>query len=397
MKKRATTSASNVFRRKLCPGSGRLEDGIEEVDSEYSGEGAMLHTLFKTGNRPETLKVEQAEALNLADYYADEFFGNVRTHFEIPDDAPFVDEREVGLLFYAADGRALFPGHADLIRSWPAQKVRAVIDAKFGFMEIDSAPDNLQLASYAVMRQQVSKAKAVAVAIDQPRNFGPRLSQAMYTADAIKAAAAELEQIVRASEEDDAPLIAGDKQCHFCRAKTKCPAYREKYMAIHAAGARPIQEATNAELEKMHEAIAFAMKVKDDVSGEMRRRILAGEMPGWKLQNSGDDVELLDTMGFYNALRDRFQGEPRFTPKAFDDCRAMQWGKLASLMQTLLGNSEKKAKEFIKLMSEGFVSRVPKAKRIVRERGALPAADRYPRIESSGGPIDGQWEDSPVS
>lgn len=40
---RPVTSASNLFRRALCPGSARLEYGLPEEDSEQSREGQLLH------------------------------------------------------------------------------------------------------------------------------------------------------------------------------------------------------------------------------------------------------------------------------------------------------------------------------------------------------------------
>ena len=40
---RAATSASNLFRRALCPGSERLEEGLPDEDSPESREGTLLH------------------------------------------------------------------------------------------------------------------------------------------------------------------------------------------------------------------------------------------------------------------------------------------------------------------------------------------------------------------
>lgn len=40
---RPVTSASNLFRRALCPGSERMEYGLPEEDSEQSREGRLLH------------------------------------------------------------------------------------------------------------------------------------------------------------------------------------------------------------------------------------------------------------------------------------------------------------------------------------------------------------------
>lgn len=383
--KRAVTSASNIFRRKLCPGSGRMEAEFAEKDSEASSEGTMLHTLFLTGRRPDDLTSEQAQTLDMADFYAEEFFGNLRQRFGIPMEASFIDERDVSMVLHGPRREELFPGHADVIRTWPEYQVRGIVDAKFGFMEVEHAPDNLQIASYAGMRHQVSEAKAIGVCITQPRNFGPRMTQAGYTADRIPAAIVELARIFHDSEKPDAELIAGDKQCHFCKAKTVCDAYKAKFAAVQTVDVTAIQTVSDDDLERLHVAIAFANKISDDVREEMRQRIRAGRMPGWKLQNSGDEVTLNDVLGFYNALKE-YMGE-KLTPKRFDDCRDMVWGRLTDLVQRSLSLSEKKAKEALKEILAPFASRRQKAMKIVRDKSAVRA---LPDPGCSPGYVDGQ-------
>src|SRR5438552_1095838 len=65
---RPVTSASNLFRRQLCPGSARLEAGLPEEDSEQSREGQLLH---EYSAHPEydrrMLKPAQRDLLELAD------------------------------------------------------------------------------------------------------------------------------------------------------------------------------------------------------------------------------------------------------------------------------------------------------------------------------------------
>ena len=42
---RANTSASNIARRELCPGSAAAEEGLPEEDSEDAEEGTLLHKI----------------------------------------------------------------------------------------------------------------------------------------------------------------------------------------------------------------------------------------------------------------------------------------------------------------------------------------------------------------
>jgi len=345
-----------------------MEHGLAEQDSEYSTEGVMLHSLFLTGNRPDTLTPNQVELLDLADFYADEFFTNVRAKFDISEGEPWIDEREPEMVIKDASEVVLFPGHADVVRTWPRLKVRAIADAKFGFMEVDEAPGNLQLATYAVMRQQQSEAKAVAVAIIQPRNFGPRFTQAVYGASDLSAAEVEVMMIYVNSLKPDAELRAGP-HCHFCKAKTICPAYTQMFAGIQkTVGTVAVETLPLETLEELFGAIKFAEKIGKDITAEMRRRVNEGHAPGWKLRNTGDVTVLDKTFDFYQALKGYFKDIPQFTPRAFDDCRVMGWGKLETLIQDITGLSDKKVKEFIKEMSEPFVTRTPKEKSVVREK-----------------------------
>lgn len=365
---RPVISASNIFRRKLCPGSARMETGLADTDNDYSTEGTMLHALFLTGLRPPYLTPDQRDALDLADKLANDFFAKLCEDNQIPSGAGYTEEREQDMMLRGSAGQELYPGHADVIRTWPEYSVRGVVDVKFGFTEVEHAADNTQTASYAAMKQQSDPVDKTGVAIIQPRNFGPRSTAAIYDRSGIPKAVAELERIVAATAAPDAPLVPGTAQCQYCKAKAKCPAYLAASDAALYIGTRAVASLNEGELVAVHRAIQFANKIKDEVSEEMRRRVDAGTLPGWKLQNSGDVTVLDDSTGFYRALAIHFDGNPAFTAKAYDDCREMGWGKLVKLIQSITGLSEDKTKDFIKTMNEDFVTRTPKAMRVVQDK-----------------------------
>jgi hypothetical protein len=377
---RPTTSASNLYRRALCEGSGRMESGIVETDSEYSAEGNLMHELFWTGKRPETLSPDQRECLNDADRYADKFFGIVRDQLNITEDESFQDEKEVPLVFRDQKGNELFPGHADLIRTWKGREIYAVVDFKSGFSEVDEAPDNLQLCVYAVMKAQAMRGsagimlpKTFAVALVQPRNFGPRYTGAFYGHIEIRSAELEIERIFYASQRPDAPLTAGQAQCHFCKAKVFCEAYKSKFLAVQAAGIRAVDTLDNDELVRTHQAIGFANKIKDEVTAEMRKRIDEGKLPGWKLQSTGDVRTVHASLKMWEAFSRYFADNPKFTAAAYDACRKISWGALEDLILTIEGLSEKRAKELVKELSAPFVTSTAKEKRPVFDKAAVKA------------------------
>lgn len=328
----------------------------------------MLHLAYMSGTRPDTLTPEQAETLDAAERDTGDFIARFAGMLGIDEGEPYRDVREITLKF-TADGETLFPGHADFVRYWPRKNAAVVCDAKFGFMEVEDAADNLQIASYAAMlRQAMPELEIVAVAIVQPRNFGPRMSQAIYTRSMLTAAEREIDRIYAATLAPDAPLVASESACHWCKAKPICPAYKAKFLSIAELGSRAVSTLSNDELERTHTAIQFANKIKDDVSAELRARIEAGTLPGWKLQGTGDARELNDPLGLFTAMQEHFRDNPTFSATGFDKCRKIVWSALEEYVGDLTGMSEKKAKEAVKMLSEPFVTATPKAKRAVREK-----------------------------
>lgn len=370
---RAVTSASNLFRRALCPGSAALEAQFAEPpDSEFSVEGTMLHSLFMLPEDqwpplPAPLTIEQREALDSANFHGWDFVRQFAEDNGISEDERYTDERETPLMMRDMSGE-LFPGHADFVRVWPGKKAAVVIDAKFGFMEVDEAAENLQLASYAVMKAlDIQQGPTVGVCIVQPRNFGPKKSTAQYHSIGLTSAGLEIIRVFRDSEKPGAPLNPSLKACHFCRAKAGCDAYKAKFMQLSPELQAAIVTLDNDQLARMYEAVKFAAKVADEVRDEMRARIRADRLPGFKLGNSGDTRRLVDGVGLFQAMAKRFADVPHFAMR-YNRCLEMVWGRLEELFAALTNTSEAKAKEFVKEIAAPFVETTEKEKRILVDK-----------------------------
>jgi hypothetical protein len=79
---RAVTSASNIHRRSLCPGSERMEAGLPDEDSEQSVEGRLLHRYAAdpTADRKK-LKPNQRDLLEINDRLIREVYEIVNAKF----------------------------------------------------------------------------------------------------------------------------------------------------------------------------------------------------------------------------------------------------------------------------------------------------------------------------
>lgn len=371
--KRATTSASNISRRVECPGSGNEEAKFSNPDSEYSAEGTLLHSIYMAHpsvvdeiTTATPLTVDQQHVIIFAEQITNEFITRFMTENGIPDDAERHIIREIEMSFSDATG-TLFPGHADLIITWPAHSARVVVDLKSGFMEVEDAADNYQLATYACMAQQREPVKLCGVAIVQPRNFGPKCSSAIYSMEAMRDAAAVIARAFHDSEVPNAPLVAGESQCHFCRAKAACPAYRDKFSQIEITGETAVETIDNETLVKLKRAIRFAKKISDEVDDEMKRRITAGLLDGWKLRGTGDVTTCEDASGLFASLKNYLKelNGTELSAVDFDTCRSLTWGKLTELVQQKAGVSEKAAKKIIDDISVPYVTKTPKAQAVV--------------------------------
>lgn len=370
MTARPIKSASNANQWLNCPGSGNMQKGLAEQESEWSGRGTMLHKLYFTGERHTSLSPDEIELLDTADALTEKFFQQVRETFGIGDDVFYDEFRESPLNFRTKDGEILFPGHPDLIRVWPSLNIVAIADLKTGMGAVDEAPDNLQLATYAVMAHQAAGMwePRFAVAIVQPSNFGPKLTVATYTGQGLEAARVAIEAAYLRSEKPDAPLKAGP-WCTYCRAKAICDEYTKGFQQL---ATRPdltaVAKLSNDDLASLYEIIQRAGKLKDEVKGELITRIESEQIPDWKLKNNGDVREVTKSIEMFHAFREVLLPEDATVEQSrefaaeYNACLAMQWGKLTDLVLRRTGIKKSQAEQLVERITEPFVTKTPKAK-----------------------------------
>lgn len=356
---RPILSASNLHAAALCPAKPRLEAPFAEDERADAEKGTDLHTYFRTGRPYDGLPPKDQETIKDADRYADEFIVRFKDSVGLNDKAIDTVEHEIELT-------GTIPGHPDYVLTWCRGEYVAVLDFKSGFVEIEDAPDNYQLAAYALLLWERAPFSACGVAIIQPNAFGPRLTQAIYRADQMPGVKEEIERIRDATLDPDAQPVAGEVQCRFCRAKAGvCPAYREKFSQLEEVRSRAIETITDEQLIRLHEACSFAAKISKEVSKEMRARVTDGRIITHKLQSSGDDREVTDSNGMYLAFKNYFADHDGWSAIGYDTCRSMVWGRLEAYVQRMTGLNDKRAKELVKEISAPFVVSTPKAQRVV--------------------------------
>ena len=172
-------------------------------------------------------------------------------------------------------------GSADLVGRLGDRAV--LLDWKFGDGVAVEAVENPQGLFYcaaalhtAATKWAFAGAKEVEIIIVQP----PLVKRWVTTIERVKQFEADLILAVRAAEQPDAPLKAGD-HCRWCRAKAVCPEVTGAVARANRTALRTINVDQMADL--LDQARTLETWI-DDLRGLAQRMIEDGvEVPGWKV------------------------------------------------------------------------------------------------------------------
>jgi hypothetical protein len=149
-----------------------------------------------------------------------------------------------------------------------------VIEWKFGRNPVPAAFENVQGATYALAAMQRFDAQECTVHIFQPRLSSKPTSHTFTDAGTLLAT---IEGIIARCEAEDAPLIAGENQCRYCKGKQICPAYRsyveKPMMMVKAENLAPVAKWTDDELGEFRRRCGLLEKFKAIVDAELKTRI----------------------------------------------------------------------------------------------------------------------------
>jgi Protein of unknown function (DUF2800) len=317
----AQLSPSKRSRWALCPGSIREEAKYpEQRESPAAVDGTHSHTLLEQCikmRRPAqvyvgaTLKDHDGEfvvdaaraarvqiALDYIQSRVDDHDGH----------AAVLSEQRVNPEWFT--GRNDLSGTVDVQIHVPG--LLEIIDYKDG-MGVVSAENNMQLEQYAigVLAQcrlglnvpEQYPFKEVRMTIIQPklalRGMNPITTWTVpvsYLLDRVTVLTAQ----ARATDSPDAPLVPGESQCKFCRAKGSCAALAGNVMKEVGIMFQPVvnqpldvaqQSAdkdpstmTDQQLQQILEAAPLMRQLLEGVEKEAQRRLEAGlPVPGYKL------------------------------------------------------------------------------------------------------------------
>ena len=319
MSAHAQLSPSKRSRWALCPGSIREEAKYPEQDSGPAAkDGTHSHTLLehciKSGRSADsyvgqlitdhdgsfTVDLDRAVRVQSAlNYITDASLGGV---------CKVVSETRVDPSFLL--GRDDFSGTVDV--QIIAGNTLELIDYKDG-MGIVSAEGNMQLEQYAYgvlagYKLPVNGAYPidyVKMTIIQPKLAMRGLQSITSHTVTVRSLLDNMGTIITqaaATDNPDAPLVPGESQCKFCRAKGSCSALANNVMKEVGIMFQPVVNQTldiaqqsadkdpskmdDAQIAQIMEAAPLMRQLLEGVEAEALRRLKAGQaVPGLKLVN----------------------------------------------------------------------------------------------------------------
>lgn len=342
-----------------------MEEGLPDEDSDFSREGTLLHGYDANPELDRNvLKPYHRDLLRISDGLDQKVFERAYEQFGIDEHAEFVGGREKELWTLDANNQQLVPGHCDLWRYWKQIELLVIIDKKFGYKVVTPASANPQLRVYAIAGAQEWKCKNVVVGVTQPRlPFDERLTMASYSETDIAKSIDELDWIVTAARQPNAPLVAGEEQCRYCKAKLLCPAYTAKYSALEIAKERTLAECDDEQLDQVLVAIAFADYIKEQARDEARARVELGRMPNYKLGAESEKRDIVDVRAARILLR--LRGDIKDTD--IDDALSISIGTLEEKVRIRKGCTWREAKEIVGETLLTVISRSPQRRKLTRK------------------------------
>lgn len=301
----ARLSPSKAHRWMLCPGSIREEAKYPETNGQAAIDGTHSHTLLE-----ECVNRRMADPLTMIGQTYTDHEGTFTVdkdrasrvkiaidylHQRVIENGwncQVISETKVNPDHFI--GRRDLAGTVDI--QLIAKDVLEIIDYKDGMTPV-SAENNHQLILYAVGALAAFKRaynapypfEKVRLTIIQPKLAFKRLPAISSHETTVNALLKNLNQYIlaaKATDNPDAPLVPGESQCRFCRAKGGCAAVTTHLMetvgmfktidiAQQAADKNPT-ELSNDQIREIVEAAPLLRQLLEAVEGEAMRRFESG-------------------------------------------------------------------------------------------------------------------------
>lgn len=338
-------SASGIERISLCPKSRDMELTQPETSTGESSIGDEAHALAARYLRfvgdatpwPEMPQDFYAGMdLSIADVverFTRIAFGAftewVFTLDALPKPQMIVERR---IVWQDVWFQPILTGKPDVV--WISGRKALIIDLKSLNGEQTESVRNLQLRGYAVLVNEEYGCTEITVAIIQPR-VSHEPQTCLYDEAALETSRRSILGYLEASEQPDAKLVAGAKQCKFCRANAVCPAAKD-YAMIPAVA--PERELKKGEAARIVSLLSIPERIQLWDNRSTIKRIL--DAVDENLKGLGADALLEHGLSLESSPGDRtIKDGPAAWDKVSDVLTPEAWNGCCSVGITKLENA----------------------------------------------------------
>lgn len=422
MSAHAQLSPSRAHRWMACPGSIREEAKYPETTGPAAIDGTHTHTLLELCIKDDLADPSKYVGMALTDHEG-EFVVDMERARRVLVAIEYIRNqvKEYNGLFTILPEQRVDPAHligrTDMAGTVDVQifggDTIELIDYKDG-MGVVEVIDNPQLMQYALGVLASFKLpinveypyKRVRMTVIQPKlavkNINP-ISSYELPVSAILNKIGHVVVAAKATDDPDAPLVPGDSQCKFCRAKGSCAALAGNVMREVGIMFQPTvqsfdiaQQAANKDpatmddqqIRQIMEAAPLMRQLLDGVEEEALRRLKAGvSIPGLKLVNGkGSRVWSLSE----NEIAEKLIGMG--VPKtSVYETKLVSPAKAEKLVWKKRDGTEKQLTERqLKTLDQEYVSKIAGKLTVVSE------SDSRPAVVLNAAPMFGAVELQPV-
>lgn len=275
-------SASSLDRLALCPPSARLGKDILDTSSVHAEKGTRIHELGEmllTGGEPSIVVGINLDELEVAEAYANYVWDVAGETGTIYVEESFHKELAIYHEHLGGTADAVIIDGRDI----------HIIDLKTGKTAV-RAENNKQMLTYALgaLTKHGFNFDTVHLHIYQPNN----IDHVVCNIAVVKDWSQELIEIAKRADDPFEKPNPSAKACHFCKAKTVCPAMHEK--AITNAQ----QDFAENNLEKLLDDAKLAITWAEAIQEKAKKAIEDGADAGkWTLKRGAKKVSYKDLVG----------------------------------------------------------------------------------------------------
>lgn len=311
----ANLSPSKRHRWALCPGSVREEAAYPDERSAAAIDGTHSHTLLEHCIKAGVVDPLPMVGIKMKDHDG-EFVVDAERAQRVKVASDYIRNRAtltMGTATVIAEQRVDpqwllsrddLSGTVDVQIHDPLNDVLEIIDYKDGMNDAwDSAILQMEqyavgaLAGFKIARPNPYPFKTVRMTVIQPK-LALRGGQTIRSVDyPVKQVVDEVARTIvieaAATDKPDAPLVPGEKQCKYCRAKGGCAALGTKALEVVdtmditvSAAEKDPTRMTNDQIVQIMEAAPLLRQLLEGVEKEAQTRLERGvDIPGLKMVN----------------------------------------------------------------------------------------------------------------